>query len=202
MPLSLVTAPVTFPISLGDVRRQTKTEGLTSDDLLIVDVIIPAVVDRAQNATDRQFLTATWSIGMDSFPGCSRIEIPKAPLVPGSVEISYRDAGDVVQTWAGSNYVVDAPQGPHCARGGVQLTYQNYWPTTYSRLNAVTVTFQAGYGADASSVPALLRAGMLMDAASLYRQRENILTGQAAAAIELPRGSTSIYRSFRSRGRC
>src|SRR5689334_3002009 len=130
MSLTLVTpvAADTYPLVLLDVRRQTKTEGVTVDDDLIEDFIIPAVTERAEIATGRQLLFATWKKVLDVFPCEGWIDIPKPPLA-GFVVITYIDPNGVTQTFGASNYDVDAPVGPRCRRGRVMLAYGASWPT-------------------------------------------------------------------------
>lgn len=194
MSLSLVTAPVEYPILLADVRVQTRREGFTGDDSLVSDFIIPGVVDRAELSTRRQMIEATWDWFREGFPADGRaLEIPKPPLVE-LVEVEYRDTAGVAQTWDASNYVVEAPAGPRCARGRLAPAYGASYPSVRQGPGAVRIRFRAGYGPDPEDVPGLLRQAMLMDAATLYVQRQTVLTGTIVAA--LPGGVADIYASF------
>jgi uncharacterized phiE125 gp8 family phage protein len=198
MLLSLVEPPDDFPLTLLEVRQQTKTEGLTEDDNYVTGITIPAVTERMEGATGRQGLLASYRLELDRFP-CERwMEIPKPPLVADSVVITYLDTAGVLQTLDSDLYVVQAPIGPKCARGRVSLASGQVWPATLCQAGSVIVEFDAGYGDTAADVPALLRQAMLLDAGTLYRHRESVLTGVDAAAIELPLGSSQIYRRFRT----
>lgn len=199
MSLSLITEPIGYPIRLEDVRRQTKSEGVSADDVLIQDVIIPAVVDRAEQATARQMLKATWQLTQDGF-GCW-IDVPRPPLIAGSLTVSYLDAAGVSQMVDPALYVVEAPVGPRAPRGRIRLAYGASWPLLTDQPGAVSIQFDAGYGTEWQDVPALLRMAMLLDAGTLYRHREQVLVGGDASAIELPTGADSIYRKFLSRPR-
>jgi|ERR1051325_39944 uncharacterized phiE125 gp8 family phage protein len=208
MALTLVTPPAaaTGVISLAQVRLQTKTEGVTADDALLTGVIIPAAVGRCERATGRQLLDATWELGLEDWPCGQWIEIPKPPLV-SIVSVKYVDTAGVLQTLATDQYDVDAPVGPSCWRGRIAAAYGVTWPSVRCGLNAVRVRFRAGYvdqsgempAGPVRTIPADLVNAMLLDAGALYRHRESILSGKDAAAIELPSGSSSIYRGFRSR---
>lgn len=191
--LTLVTAPETEPITLTEVRDQCLIPAdVTDQDAHISNILIPAVRDRAEAATGRRIITQTWDLVLDAFPDADYIEIPHPPLQ--SIEsVKYRDATGTLQTWDASNYVVEAPAGPRCRRGKLTLAFGVSWPSTYGQAGDVTIQFVCGYG-DADNVPALLKAAMLLDVATLYEHRENIVTGTIVA--ELPATARQIYRSY------
>lgn len=198
MALSRITDPVLEPITLSEAKLQCLiSEDITDQDLLISDVMIPAVRDRAEVATQRALMTQTWDLVMDAFPADGYIEIPRPPLVSVTY-LKYRDTAGVLQTWAASNYVVTTPAGPRCRRGRLSLARSVVWPSTYGQAGDVTVRFVCGH-AQATAVAPILRAAMLLDLGTLYAQREQVVTGTIVA--ELPGGSRDIYRSCRSHGR-
>lgn len=158
--------------------------------------LITAVRERAELATQRALITQTWDLVLDEFPGDGYIEIPKPPL-SSVTHVKYRDTAGTLQTWGSSNYIVEAPSGPRARRGRVSLAFGVTWPATYGQAGDVQVRFVCGYGAAASTVPALIRSAMLADLAALYLQRSQVITGTIVA--ELPIGSRSIYQSYKSR---
>lgn len=196
MSLSLATAPTSEPLALADAKAQILiSDDITDQDVYIETTLIPAVRDRAELATQRAMLPQAWDLVRDGFPVDGYLELPKPPLV-SVTHVKYRDTAGVLQTWAASNYVVEAPAGPRCRRGRLSLAYGVTWPSTYRQAGDVTVRFICGY-ANAASVPPLLKAAMLLDLATLYAQRENVVTGTIVAV--LPGGVEAIYRSFKSR---
>jgi uncharacterized phiE125 gp8 family phage protein len=58
------------------------------------------------------------------------------------------------------------------------------WPTTLDQPNSVAVTYVAGYGADASSVPQSVKQWVLLSVGVMYAHRE---AGAEKAIGELPR---------------
>lgn len=196
MPLSLVTAPTAETVSLEEAKLQV-VQAIDDDDDLLANIVVPAAVERAEVATNRQLGLATWDLILDEFPSDSFIEMPKPPLVSVTY-VHYVDMAGATQTWASSNYLVQSPAGPRCARGRIALPFSAVWPVTLPQMGAVTIRFVAGY----TTVPSLLKAGMLMDIGTLYEHRESVLAGSGNfGAIELPMGSRSIYRSFKSHAR-
>lgn len=206
MSLDLVTAATedgyTDVVDLDVAKLQCRIDG-TTEDVFLTNQLIPAAFDRAELATRRQLLATTWRLVLDRFPACGWIEIPKPPLIE-VVSLTYLDTAGVSQTWGSSNYVVDRPQGPRCRRGRIALADGVIWPATRSQINAITVTFRAGYVDDIAAaaadqvpnVPSLLVQGLLMDIGTMYENRENFVIGTIVA--DLPGRSADIYRSFKS----
>jgi uncharacterized phiE125 gp8 family phage protein len=183
----------TLNVADGSLGAQAPTTNTTVDPELTR--LITATRERAELATQRALITQTWDLVLDEFPCDGFIEIPKPPLV-SITHVKYRDTAGTLQTWPSTNYIVEAPAGPRARRGRVALAFGVTWPAAYGQAGDVQVRFVCGYGA-ASAVPQLIRSAMLADLATLYKQREQVITGTIVA--ELPIGSTSIYRSYKSR---
>ena len=208
MVLSLLTGPTGDPVGLDHAKKQINRGSVTDDDEFIANVLIPAAAERGEGLTNRAFLTQTWEARLDAFPDCDWLEVPKPPLqgtvvdwgsgVNSIVLITYVDGDGVTQRLIeGTDYVVDAPVGPRCARGRIALVYGRSWPSTRQQINAVSIKFKAGYGTSAEAIPAYLRMGMLMDVGALFDNRESVLAGQASG-VALPEFAQWVYRSFRS----
>lgn len=208
MGLSLVTAPDGEPLTLAEAKRQTRRTEVEDDDAYLQDALIPAVRERAEQATRRQFLTATWDLQLDAFP-CWTIDVPLPPLQAVS-SIHYVDTSGVTQTLAADQYVVDAPGvvtvnadptyrviGGRGRRGRITPAYGLIWPCTRCQMNAVTIRFLAGYGT-ASDVPPRLKMGMLLDLGTLFENREDQVVGQGFAVSPFPNGAEAVYRAFKS----
>jgi uncharacterized phiE125 gp8 family phage protein len=204
------TSPIAEPITLAHAKAQVRREEVTDDDAFLETILIPAVRNRGEQETHRQFITAVWDLKLDRFPWpCDVspgeeirypqgvIKVPKAPLQEVTY-IKYVDGDGVLQTWSSSNYLVDAPTGEQASRGRITPAYGVSWPSTRDQINAVTVRFVAGYGDTDTSVPARLKIAMLVDLGTQYENREDFVGGQGYSVSEFPTGSSSIYRAFRS----
>lgn len=189
--LSLVTAPQQEPLTEAEVLQQIRMGPPGTD----VKLLIQATRERGEEATNRAWITQAWDLVLDEFPVCGYIEIPKPPLQSVSF-LKYRDTTGTLQTWASSNYIVEAPAGPRCARGRVSLAYGIAFPATYGQAGDITLRFVCGYGATPESVPAILRQAQLLDVATLFANPENVIKGTIVA--ELPGGSKAIYARHHS----
>ncbi len=196
MALSLHTAPVGQALDLAAVKLQCRMGDLSDEDAYFAGVLIPAVADRAEASTRRALLTQTWDLVLDRFPSGTGLELPKPPLISVTF-VHYLDTAGVTQTWSSSLYLVEAPAGPRCARGRIELPFAGIWPITLDQPGAVTIRFVAGYGAG-SDIPPLLTMAMLMDVGTLFENRESVLTGPRQQAIQMPSSTQDIYRTYRS----
>jgi len=197
MALSLYTAAVGPALDLATLKAQCRlSPDQTDEDDYLASVLVPMASDRAEVSTRRALLTQTWDWVLDGFPDDDYLEIPKPPLVTVSF-VHYVDPDGVTQTWSTSDYLVQAPAGPRCKRGRIALPFAGIWPVTLSQMGAVTIRFVAGYGAS-PAIPPLIVMGMLMDAATLFENRESVLTGARQQAIPMPSSSQDIYRTYRS----
>lgn len=206
MSLSLVDdAGAVEPVTLGEAKLQLKlpVDVAHPEDSLIEDILIPAARARGEGATNRAFRQATWSLILDASESVSSdgwIEIPKPPLVE-VLSVTYVDTNGITQTFATSQYLVQAPAGPKAKRGRLSLAYGAAWPSTRDQVGAVTIQFVAGYSllplpTYGPSFPAILKMAMLLDIATLYAQRENVVTGTIVGQI--PGTANDIYKTFKS----
>lgn len=197
MGLTIVTPPSASAqvVTLEEVKLHARADGLSDDDPWLQTIAVPAALDRAELETQRQLRRATYALRLCGFPCADWIELPKPPLASVS-SVAYVDLAGVTQTWASSNYTVDAPAGDRCARGRLALAYGVAWPSTRPVINAVTITFVAGYGETPQTMPALLRWAIAQDIATMFMARENHITGTIVA--ELPQTAARVYRSYKS----
>ena len=74
----------------------------------------------------------------DGFPAVIR---PQRSPLRAVASIQYLDGANALQTLASSEYIVDAYSEP----GRIQPACGEVWPSTYSEINAVRVTYRAGH---------------------------------------------------------
>lgn len=199
---SLITGPSVEPLDLEEVKKHLRFGSTTEDSL--IDAWISAARQYFEDQTGRQLITATWEYWLDQFPGDGEIELPHPPLQPqadgppatGVVSVKYRDTSGVLQTWAASNYVVVAPQGPQASRGRVTLADGITWPSTQPIAGAVQIRYTAGYGRAAGDVPELIRTALYMLVGHFHRHRAD---STEAALSRLPLGASTLIGSFKAR---
>lgn len=192
--LTLVTAPSagTEPITLDEAKSHCRID--VEDDDSLVTALIVAARQHVENATGRQLLTATWSLKLDCWP--CWIDVPRAPLLTVT-SITYLDTAGATQTLATDQYRTNAPSGPTAARGTIEPAYGVTWPTLYGVSNAATVTFTAGYGATADTVPQAIKQAMLLTIGHWYINREHVITGTIVTQLPMAVGALlAPYRTW------
>lgn len=161
MNLTITAPPTTEPVTLTESKQWARVD-ITDDDPLISSLIQSARIE-AEEFTNRAFIDQTWELKLDCFPAA--IDLPKAPL--SNVEsINYVDSDGVTQAF--TDFVITG------SNGGARLVpaYSFSWPTTRSQVDAVTITFIAGYGSNGSFVPELIKSALNVRVNDLYVNRE------------------------------
>lgn len=149
----------------------------TTSDLLLSALIVTAR-QQAEHRTGRALIEQQWVLSLAEFE--ARIDLPKPKLV--SVQsVTYLDANGVRQTLANTEYQVVTSE----LIGYIKPAYGKTWPACRVQPESVQITFTAGYGASASSVPQSIKDWMLMAINTMYNQPDVVVIG--ATVAELPR---------------
>lgn len=182
------SAPTSTPVSLADAKAHLRVD-ISDDDALITAYIAAAVdhLDGWSGILGRALVTQSWRQDFARF-GCLRLSLgPVASIT----EIKYFDGDNAEQTLADSVYTHHSDAlGTYVA-----LKPDQVWPSTYSRPDAVSVTYVAGSAA--ADVPPALRAAILLMVGNWYANRE--ATSEAAMA-ELPIGAYALVSPYRRIG--
>jgi uncharacterized phiE125 gp8 family phage protein len=178
-----------LPISLEAVKELADVSE-SYDDAKLTRLIATAA-EWVENQTGMQLLRAGYRLKLDRFPRGGVIELPHPPLVGSSsgIAVTYLDGAGAAQTLSSTAYRIDADSMP----GRLVRRYGQEWPETLPEPQAVTVTYQAGYGIDDSDVPKTLSTAVGILAKHLYDLPDPVVTG--TIATELPLHVQSILGS-------
>jgi len=162
-----VTPPAGLPVSLAEAKQHLRVEHAV-DDALINALIEAATshLDGWAGILGRCLINQVWAVQLPGFAGQDYLRLPFPDV--SAAAISYRDAAGASQALpSGETLLVNDSLG-----GALWLVADAAWPVTARRPDAVTVTFTAGYGADAAAVPAPIRTAILLIVGDLYKNRE------------------------------
>ena len=124
-----------------------------------IELQIYAACDQIEKDTQRQILNATYEHNQDCFG--DYVELKMRPIT--SVQsVTYLDTDGVSQTLDAADWRFDQ------SRQWILPAAGETFPTTLEDLNAVTVTYTAGYGADADCIPRLLKQGIMLLVANWF----------------------------------
>jgi hypothetical protein len=184
----ITVQPTTEPITLSEVKSALRIT-TTSEDALITQYIKDARV-YAENYTGRKFITQTLVGYVDNFIGTRdnwftgfregselelyakgerKIVMDWTP-VQSVTEVNTIDVDNTETVYASSNYYLDNYDNDHLQKIMVNdnTTILNI---SLRARNAIKVEYVAGYGNNASDVPAAIRRGLIMIATHLYTNR-------------------------------
>lgn len=192
--IELVTAATSEPISLDVAKEHCRISGAEDDQFLTS--LIGAARDYCQRADSgrRQYINTTYDWKLADFCG-HRIVMPRAPL-QSVTSITYYDTANSSTVWSSALYHVATPDD---GKGWIEPVSGQSWPSVYSRPDAVTIRFVAGYGSAAGSVPETLRQAMLLLIGHWHENREAALVGTISNEVEfsvnslLARNETGSY---------
>jgi uncharacterized phiE125 gp8 family phage protein len=150
---TVVTGPTAEPITLAEAKRQLfLAESDTSQDAELVSRI-QAAREQWEHDTDSVLLTQTLSVTAERFAG-REIYLPGRPI-QSVTHVKYYDDSNVLQTLPTSYYSLNPTERE------IELTWNETWPTTYLRWDAVVVTYVAGL-TSLAAIPAIAKQAMLL----------------------------------------
>jgi uncharacterized phiE125 gp8 family phage protein len=198
MSLQLISPPAIEPVTLDEAKAHLKVD--TTDDDALITALITAARARAEWHTGRAFITQSWTLSLDAWPGIAAdcglppalsatppaaIEIPLPPLqaVTSITTYARNDAATVLDS---SLYQVDTASKP--AR--IALKFGVTPPMDLRAMNAIVIAFTAGYGDAEANVPAPIHAAILEMIADAY-------TNRGDSSGELPLDALALLAPYR-----
>jgi len=180
-------------ISLAEALAWLRVDD--SDSNPLVTTLIATVTEKFDGYAGilgRALINQTWRVNFESWPS-DNIRLPFSP-VSAITTVKHYDASNVQQTVASANYsLLEDSLSPY-----VKFISTYSTPTLYDRDDSVEILFVAGYGADATYVPAPIRTAALLTLAHLYENREAVTIGEQP--FEVPMSAASLLEPYRLRG--
>lgn len=172
--LTLVEPPALEPLSMTAVRdHHLRVSNGTAEDAYI-NRLIKATRRSGESFTRRSWMPQTWEQAMDRFPN-GPIYVQRPPLI-SITSIAYLDVDGAPQTLSASAYKV-SQSGRENRYSRIAPVYGTVWPVARCEMDAVVITFEAGYvdtGSPAvADVPEDLTHGQLLVIGELYKQRSD-----------------------------
>ena len=184
--LRLVTPASVLPVSLVEAKAHLRVD-FDDDDALIASLIsaATAMLD-GPRGIGVALAPQTWELGLDEWPEAVRL-----PLWPvrAIASIIYKDAAGADVTLPTSAWQADLDASPV----RILPDYGQSWPAARASQRAIRITFTAGY-ADAASIPADLKAALLLIVGHLYNHREAVADNSPRV---LPMGAEAIIDRYR-----
>lgn len=188
MGFKVTVPPADEPVTLAEAKKHFRVLDNREDTL--IRSLITTAREMAEVITARALFTQTQVLTLDAFPYAGKaIVLPRSPLQSVS-SITYFDCDGVNQTWDNADYIEDEISQP--AR--ITPTYGKTYPSTQTRINAVTITYTAGY-TDVAFIPYPIKQAILMMAKHWFNNREDTIMGISIA--DVPKNSEYLLYPYR-----
>ena len=166
--------PTSEPVTLTEAKAHCRID-TTADDTLVSSLITAARL-WCESRLGQQIMPATYRCKIDAFTS-HVVELPYPPLTAVS-SITYVDSSGSTQTLSSAMYTTDTDSKP----GRVFSVYAETWPTTRDQLQAITITYTAGYASE-SVVPQPIKQAILLLVGHWYENREASVVGVTSAPL-------------------
>lgn len=171
-----VAHPVVDPVSLAEAKVQCRVD-TDADDAYIASLIRMAT-NTVEDLLDVSLISQEWQVSYDLFPTWAII-LPRSPMAPGTVTVTYRLGDGATQTLSSANndFQVDTNVIP----GRIYPKWATSWPATRGDENSVVVRYHAGYGTSGLSVPPQARHLIMVLCAHFYDTRQPTAPGSVSS---------------------
>lgn len=174
----------TVAIDAIDFGCSVITGNYMTDDDTYITTLITTARKICENYQRRAYITRTYQLTLDEWP-CAPFELPMPPAIAIS-SIAYTNSAGTSTTWTASEYQLDATG----FIGRLSPAYGYDWPSeTLRELAGITITYTAGYGATAASVPEEIKHAIMLLVGELYENREDT---DKMEAYKLPWGVEAL----------
>lgn len=184
---------------LADVKTYLRIDSSADDAVLAI--LIASARRAAEEYTKRAFITQTWQLVMDRFsedhdyhhghhhnPLAAilhhrgrAIRLSREPI-QSITTIKTTDCANAETTVLAETYTLDTSAARILLNDGYS------WPSSLREYAGIKITFVAGYGLAAASVPEPIRQGILQHVAASY---------SAKVCGDIPEGAKTLYDGFR-----
>ncbi len=166
---TIYTPNAELPVTLDDVKKHLRMDDLSHDD----DSIMAYIMSASRNV-EKQYgialLTQTVKEYWSAFP-CLTTEplLLRIQPVQSITSIEYLDENGLTQTWDEEEWAFGGYNGATF----IVPTPDHTWPATWSVPNAITITYEAGWGDLPTNVPNDITQALKFMVADYFERRED-----------------------------
>lgn len=190
----VVGGPASEPVTDVEAKAHLKVDYADEDTFILS--LIKVCRETVEEWCNRSLINTTWKA---YYEGLGPLVLPRAK-VSAVTHVKYYGSDGSTNTVTSTVYESDLVIEP----AYITTAYGQQWPTFTPRsTRPVEVQFVAGYGANASFVPATIKHAILMMIGHYFRNRENVLSGNntlIATSVVVPLGAQRLLDNFRVRG--
>lgn len=168
----LVTAPAAPLLSTAEAKAHCRVDH-DDENSLIDDIVsdVTSYLDGWGGVMGRCLIRQTWRQDYAGWSGVLRIPFPDVSSI---TSVTYKDTSGVEQTVSSADYVMKQDQLSAYIRFKSTFTAP---ALELDNPSPVSVTYVAGYGADADAVPGAIKRAALLLVGHYYENREAVTVG-------------------------
>jgi len=209
--VSIVTGESVDVVTTAQIKSNLRIANSDSTHDTQIEICRDASISVAKEYLQKSLMNRTLKLSLDNIPFADSIlpekegittgpfleyrqrsvNLPFSPLVSVSSVKTFDDS-DNETTMASSRYYVDTSS----EYGRVILRTGETWDDMLRVGNAIEITYVAGYGTVATSVPAGIRQGIIVLASHYFENPEMVIKGQNTSVI--PTLVNSLWKPFRN----
>ena len=209
--VSIVTGESVDVVTTAQIKSNLRISSSDSTHDTQIEICRDASISVAKEYLQKSLMHRTLKLSLDNIPFSDSVlpntegittgpfleyrqrsvNLPFSPLV-SVTHVKTFDDSDNATTMAASRYYVDTASD----YGRVILRTGETWDDMLRVGNAIEITYVAGYGSVATSVPAGIRQGIIVLASHYFENPEMVVKGQNATVI--PTLVNSLWKPFRN----
>lgn len=162
--------PTELSVSLPFLRNQVLRVANDGADDEFIEAMAWAATNAAEEATQRAIMPQTWQLVLDSFPASGVIRLPRPPLIE-ILSVEYYDADGAAGELTGSPAEYESVPSGQYQHTLIRPVADAVFPSTQTRPDAVTVTFQAGFESTTDPTLMQINTGIALMVGELYKLR-------------------------------
>tara|TARA_R110001583_G_scaffold29380_3_gene102978 strand:+ start:698 stop:1276 length:579 start_codon:yes stop_codon:yes gene_type:complete len=180
------TAAATVLITTADAKAFLKVD--ISDDDTLIDNLVSAATESAQEYTNRFFIDTTLLQYGTKFSDLT--ELLKSP-VDSITHIKYYDSDNAQQTLSSSVYSLIPAIEPSL----ISLSVSQSYPSVADRTDAIECKYVVGYGTASTDVPNAIIEAVYLTIGHWYQNRTAVVVGSQVNA--LPMGAKYLLDQYK-----
>ena len=209
--VTIVTGESVDVVTTAQIKSNLRISSSDSTHDTQIEICRDASISVAKEYLQKSLMQRTLKLSLDNIPFSDSVlpntegittgpfleyrqrsvNLPFSPLVSVTHVKTFNDS-DNATTMASSRYFVDTASD----YGRVVLRTGETWDDMLRVANAIEITYVAGYGSVATSVPAGIRQGIIVLASHFFENPEMVIKGQNISVI--PTLVNSLWKPFRN----
>ena len=209
--VTIVTGESVDVVTTAQIKSNLRISSSDSTHDTQIEICRDASISVAKEYLQKSLMQRTLKLSLDNIPFSDSVlpntegittgpfleyrqrsvNLPFSPLV-SVTHVKTFDDSDNATTMASSRYFVDTASD----YGRVVLRTGETWDDMLRVANAIEITYVAGYGSVATSVPAGIRQGIIVLSSHFFENPEMVIKGQNISVI--PTLVNSLWKPFRN----